>query len=94
VIGAAVGTIVLPYRKPPAVPPDEAPGGPDREEVVSYVLLATAGGIPVGGALAHHETFHTEATIGVFMLLAGSLGLLASVRAAWRARRSRRTVRD
>jgi hypothetical protein len=76
-----------PYRNASAPPPGDEPRPPDRDEVVSYVLLAIAGGLPVGGALAHHESFHTEATLGLFMMIAGLLGLAASLRAAWRERR-------
>ena len=82
-----------PYREPIAPPSDGAPRLPDREEVVSYALLAGVGALPVTGALASHEALHTEATIGLCMLVAGGLGLAASARAAWRTRRFRRASR-
>jgi hypothetical protein len=76
-----------PYRQSAESSSVDAPRLPDREEVVSYVLLAGAGGLPVAGALAHHAAFHTEATIGLFMVVAGVLGLASAVRAAWIAPR-------
>jgi hypothetical protein len=81
----------VPYRH--AIEPasrDDAPRVPDRDEVVSYALLAGIGALPVTGALVSHEAFHTEATIGLVMLIAGGLGLAASARAAWRVRAARR----
>ena len=83
-----------PYRETEAKPSREAPRLPDREEVVSYVLLTGAGLLPVAGALSAHETFHTEATIGLFMLIAGVLGLVVSIASVVRGRSDRRADRD
>jgi len=80
----------MPYRKHDTTAPTDDPCVPDRDEIASYVLLVGAGALPVGGALAGHAAFHTEATIGLFMLGAGALGLLGSCRSVWRARRDRR----
>ncbi len=75
-----------PYRKP-APPPTSSEHPPIGEEVIVYSVLAGVGVWPVAGSLADHVPFHTEATIGLFMLIAGLLGLVACGRVVWMARR-------
>jgi hypothetical protein len=78
----------MPYRQ--SISNEPAPASPSqREELISYTLFSVAGALPVAHSLCDHASLGAEATIGLFMLLAGVVGLLASARAAWIARTSR-----
>lgn len=49
------------------------------DELAVYALLILVGIIPVAIALAEQAVFGAEATIGLVMLCAGALGVLAYV---------------
>lgn len=78
-----------PFRTSPSDEPEAEPAAPPHEEVVIYGLAAAVGALPVTGALVHHTGFGNEATIGLVIAGLGLIGLAATARAAWRARRSR-----
>jgi two-component system KDP operon response regulator KdpE len=73
--------IVHPYRDPPELEP-RAPAGRTEERVL-YGVMALIGAIPVWIALASRTHFGVEATIGLFMVVVGWVGLGSS----WRRRR-------
>jgi len=67
-----------PYRdNATPAPSDERPRA--GEELIVYAVLAAVGALPVAGALRDHAAFHAEATIGLVMLIAGVIGLLAAL---------------
>ncbi len=72
-----------PYRHIPA-PATKARSGWNVEELIVYGLLVLVGAIPVVTSLARHATFGAEATIGLLMLSAGAVGIIAHVRSARR----------
>jgi hypothetical protein len=45
------------------------------------------GAIPVAGVVSRGGAFGVEPTIGLFMMVAGIVGLLGALLAAWRAPR-------
>jgi hypothetical protein len=67
-----------PYRDLP-VPAAPAPAPLDEERLL-YALLLAIGAIPVIVALVDHRTFGVDATLGLLMILAGTLGALAHSR--------------
>jgi hypothetical protein len=56
------------------------------EELLIYGLLVVVGAIPVAMTLAQHGAFGSEATLGILMLGAGTLGVIALW---WRTSRRR-----
>jgi hypothetical protein len=67
---------VHPYRK---LPVDHASAS-SSEELILYVALCMIGAIPVATVLVRGGAFGVEATLGLFMALAGAGGLLAARR--------------
>ena len=65
-----------PYRD---IPAETRSARSDRngEELILYGLLVLIGMIPVMIALVRHATFGAEATIGLLMLCAGAIGIIA-----------------
>jgi hypothetical protein len=78
-----------PYRSAPPAAPMTPASPPLREEVVLYGMLTAVGPLPVASALMAHAALSGEATVGLLMTCAGVAGLVASARAAARARRRR-----
>jgi hypothetical protein len=78
-----------PYRKPPACPAQRPPVY--FEELLIYGLLVVVGAIPVAMTLAQHGAFGSEATLGILMLGAGTLGAIALW---WRTFRRRASSRS
>jgi hypothetical protein len=69
-----------PYREPQATV--NRPAAALGEELILYVALCAVGAIPVVIALVRGGAFGVEPTLGLAMIAAGLLGLLAGLRAA------------
>jgi hypothetical protein len=78
-------SIIHPYRKPH--PTGERAAAALGEELIIYVALCGVGAIPVAGALSHGGAVGVEATIGLLMIAAGLVGLVAALLTAWRVPR-------
>ena len=64
-----------PYREAPARV--ERPAKPPAEELVLYALFILIGAIPVAIAVADDMRFGVEATIGLLLAGAGTIGTIA-----------------
>jgi hypothetical protein len=64
-----------PYRDTPMCA--DRRSHPGSEELILYGLLVVIGAIPVGLALLQQAAFGIDATLGVIMIGAGTLGAIA-----------------
>jgi hypothetical protein len=64
-----------PYREMPMR--TDHPSNPRYEELIVYGLLLLVGAIPIWLAVAHREFFGVDATLGVLMSGAGTVGVIA-----------------
>jgi hypothetical protein len=71
---------VHPYREPQSTA--DRPAAALGEELILYVALCVIGAIPVVIALARGGAFGVEPTLGLAMIAAGTIGLVAAWRGA------------
>jgi hypothetical protein len=75
-------SIIHPYREPH--PTGGSAAASLGEELIIYIALCVVGAMPVAGAISRGGAFGVEPTLGIFMMVAGIVGLLGALLAARR----------